>query len=107
MIEGLKVTIAGQKLHELLLDRSEHHQKRAGDYKRQIESIQIDSQDAQAFAVSSMRDPRQELKQHLDKHENIASELKFLATHLDQTEVYLLGDDDLQRLGVLKSRHGW
>ncbi|WP_353326182.1 hypothetical protein [Chitiniphilus shinanonensis] len=45
------------------------------------------------------------MKQRQQHHENKARELRFIADHLVDAEDYLLGDQDLTKIGVLNSPH--
>lgn len=102
MIEGLKVTVKGAELRELCLKRSEHHRQRAKVYADQKASM--DAAEIEGMNYSN-GDPKRVLQDRLEQHENEASELQFMADHLNLSEDYLLGREDLHKLGICKARY--
>lgn len=102
MIEGLKVTITGAELRELCLKRSDHHLQRVEAYAAQEASMSQNQIEGMSYSGG---DPKKVLTEKRKQHEWEASELQFIATHLDPSEKYLLEGEDLIKLGICKSRY--
>lgn len=97
MIEGLKVTVAGTELRELCIKRAEHHRERSKVYAGQIVSMEQNEIEGMNY---SNGDPKQTLGDKKREHDAEASELDFIAEHLQPTEQYLLNSDALHKLGI-------
>ena len=103
MIEGLKVTVDGKELTELCWARSQWHSERAELYRNQ--ALSMEQNRLEGMQNTSAGNPVEQLKEKARTHESDASEMKFVAEHLVQSETYLLGREDLQKLGITKSRY--
>ena len=103
MIEGLKVTVDGSELVELCLSRSQWHSERAELYRNQ--ALSIEANKLEGMHNTSAGNPAEQLKEKAKTHEADSSELNFIAKHLVPGESYLLGREDLQKLGITKSRY--
>lgn len=94
MIEGLKVTIRGFELRSLCATRADQHRERAAACTRGLRNLEAEG----------LRDGNNDPKNNIDKkrlrHEAEASEMDFIAAHLDLTELYILSRGDLLRLGI-------
>lgn len=102
MIEGLKVTVNGAELVLLCKDRALFHLGRAEKYQLQIMSMKQNAIEGMNYTNG---DPVKALQDKCSCHESEALELQFIAEHLIPTEQYLLGRDDLVKLGITKSRY--
>jgi hypothetical protein len=102
MIEGLKITVDGRELADLCKLRAAHHRERAAKYAEQVKSMESDQIEGMNYTNGN---PIQSLKDRQSTHEGEAGELDFIAAHLVVSESYLLGRDDLVKLGVTKSRY--
>lgn len=102
MIEGIKVTIDGNELKELCESRAAHHRERAATYEQQASNMkeaQIEGMNyTNGNPINTLED-----KQH--RHANEADELKFIADHVALEETYLLDTNDLNKLGITRSRY--
>ncbi len=97
MIEGLKVTIVGTELRDLCAKRADHHRERSKAYAEQIVSMERNKVEGMNYSGG---DPMQALTDKKSQHDGEAGELDFIAEHLQATEQYLLGRDDLHKLGI-------
>lgn len=103
MIEGLKPTVPGPALLELVKSQMEFHQRRAAFYSGEAKKLsEMLVQPPQNY--SSFRDPRESLGEKVREHENAASKMEFIAKYLDLSENYRLTDSDLHSLGVGRGR---
>lgn len=102
MIEGLRVTVSGVELRNLCKDRVIHHLERAEKYQQQIVSMKESAIEGMNYTNG---DPVRALTDKCASHEAEAAELAFIADHLMMTETYLLGKEDLVKLGITKSRY--
>jgi hypothetical protein len=102
MIEGLQVTVDGKELILLCKDRVIHHLERAEKYLKQIVSMKESAIEGMAYTNG---DPIRPLEDKRASHEAEAAEMEFIANHLVAAETYLLGRDDLVKLGITKSRY--
>ena len=103
VIEGLKVTVDGKELMDLCASRSQWHSERAELYRTQ--AIAIEANKLEGMHNTSAGNPAEQLKEKAKTHESDAAELKFISQHLVPAETYLLGREDLQKLGITKSRY--
>ncbi len=102
MTEGLKVTVKGAELRALCLERVEHHSQRARVYADQAASMEANEIEGMNYTGG---DPKRQLRERREHHEAEAGELQFIGDHLNLAEDYLLGRDDLQKLGICKGRY--
>lgn len=96
MIEGLKVQIVGAKLQTIIREKAEGFQKKAA---RLAEMLRVSGAgrgdiNANVTAMGQMED-------RVAEHQSRATELLFVAEHLNVGEVYQLDNDDLRHIGVL------
>lgn len=105
MIEGLKVTIGGIELRDLANSRAGHHETRCATYAEQIASMKAAQIEGMSYSNSSNGDPVTALEGRRTQHENDARELRFIASHINVQEIYLLDRDALTRLGIVASRY--
>lgn len=104
MIEGMRVTVSGKELVLLCKNRAIHHLERAEKYQLQIVSMKQNMIEG-GMTNTSSGDPVKSLENRRDSHESEAAELTFTADHLVADETYLLGRDDLMKLGIATSRY--
>lgn len=104
MIEGMKVLVAGKELILLCKTRAIHHLERAEKAQLKIVSMKQLMVEG-GMTNTSSGDPVKTLEDRRDSHESEAAELTFTADHLVADETYLLGRDDLMKLGIAKSRY--
>lgn len=102
-IQGLKVTIRGIELAELCNARAAHHRDRAKVYADQARSLE--TAQVEAPVNYSGGNPRESLLVKMNEHKGEASEMEFIAKHIDLSEVYMLENADLVKLGITKSRY--
>jgi len=101
MIDGLKVTITGEELRQLLERRAELHRGRAAHWQRELERTP-EQQTEEAPLL-----PDQICENEADRHEWRADVLDFLREHLEPLEVYRLGESDLEFGELLPEEPGW
>jgi hypothetical protein len=108
MIDGLKVTLTGEELRARLDERVKDHEREAEWYKRRATSRSRedhqddddDEDDDQVVLPEHMCDFEREL------HEWRAEVLAYLRDHLDASEVYRLGEADLEFGELLPEKPG-
>ena len=103
-IEGLKVTVAGTELAELVRQQAAFHTERASKYQQQHAGLEAAQIEAMAY---SNGDPKKALAEKQVEHENKARELAFVADHLKLDEDYLLDRSALVEIGVIRSSRGF
>jgi hypothetical protein len=103
VIEGLKVTVDGVELVELCDKRAAHHRERAAVYNNQVQVMQENK--IEAMHNTSAGDPTAQLRDKAKTHEAEAEEMTFIADHIEKDKCYLLGREDLVKLGITKSRY--
>lgn len=101
MIEGIIVTLTGNELKKLCKECATHHRKRAKVYADQIKTMKKNQIEVAQHQYSG--DPFENLKSRLESHTDDASEMEFIAEHLDLKEKYRLERRDLERLHICKS----
>jgi hypothetical protein len=102
MIQGLKVTVPGPELVLLCTQRAEYHRERADQYDTQIESMMVNQIQGMSYTNG---DPIKSLQDRKSKHDSEAEEMTFIAAHIAISESYLLGNEDLVKLGIVRSRY--
>ena len=104
MIDGLKVTLTGEELRARLEERVKDHEREAEWYKRRAKSQSAgddqDEDDDDVALPGHMCDFEREL------HEWRAEVLAYLRDHLDASEVYRLGEADLEFGELLPGKPG-
>jgi hypothetical protein len=103
MIEGLKVTVPGMELAELCEKRARYHRDRAVVYRNQVQVMQENK--IEGMHNTSAGDPAAQLRDKAKTHDGDADEMDFIADHVVLAETYLLGREDLVKLGITKSRY--
>ena len=102
MITGLKVTVPGKRVLELIQARGSYHHAQAAKYLKQKNNLN----DLESETIGKMsNDPRASFQASADKHTADARELAFIAEYLDTSETYLLDRNDLNKLGIVASAY--
>ena len=101
VIEGLKVTVAGQEVAELATKQAGFHAERAAFYAKQVE-LYAGIQGGDAARLTSHQDPKEAAQQKRSEHQEKADHLHFIAAHVKADAEYLLDSNALSTLGVLK-----
>lgn len=102
IIDGLKVTVAGAEVAELARKQASFHTERAGFYSRQIEMYAGVQDGAPGAQYTSHQDPKAAALQKQQEHQQKAEHLEFIAGHVKADAEYLLDNQALSTLGVLK-----
>jgi hypothetical protein len=109
MIEGLRVTVPGTEVKALLEERAKYHSQRSSDYRRTWETLSAamgSLQEEDMPKMSSMNnDPVAQAKAGIERHTAKEKENTFMAKFVKTEEDFLLGTEDLHRLGVIESRY--
>jgi hypothetical protein len=96
MIDGLKLTMTGEEVRTLIEDRvAEHHMKAA----RWVEEAARTPSDE---TPQTLLLPEHICENEAANHEWHAKRLIFLREHLDPSEVYRLGEEDLKFAELLQ-----
>lgn len=103
VIQGLKVTVPGEKVADLIEARIKHHRERAAFYAEKVTALEGvgDLNEGKSSVIA----PADQMRQKKQEHEREATELQFMRDHLKLTEEYLLDRTDLNRLGIVQQ--GW
>ena len=102
MMDGLKIQIKSDELHDLLEARVTYHVAKAESYAQS--SAQVgEAQGDEALTMSN--NPRQSLAQSEKSHRNRAKYFQFVADHLVPNITYQLDQDDLIKIEVMD--RGW
>ncbi|MFZ4580732.1 MAG: hypothetical protein ACOYOB_20295 [Myxococcota bacterium] len=101
MIEGLKVTVPTADLRALCVRRADHHRARAATYAEQVRNLTAAEVEGMDYTGG---DPIRALKEKQIEHDELEQELRFVAGYLKEGEEYLLDDDALRKLGIVKRR---
>jgi len=102
MINGLYATVTAEELQRLCLAHARRHRASAEQLGRgqPVKLMELDD-DADEDERSTWRD-QQETLRLIGFHENRAADLEFLASHLEKSETYRLGQEDRCYLGLLR-----
>src|SRR3954467_12396035 len=102
MIQGLNVTVSGTEIRRICLDRASERRAKADMQRSNAKLLESMPQNA---GLTSQRDPKEDMLQSAGRYEDEASELEFIAQHVEILESYRLESNDLRKLGIVKS--GW
>lgn len=110
MITGIKLQLSSTELSELAMSRVEYHGKKAEFFQSKAKEIapaieEFDEEAQQGGKYMSGRnndDPAQSLLSKAAHHRNRATYFKFLSQHVVPNETYILDENDLKRIEVLK-----
>ena len=100
MIDGLKLTMTGEDLRQLLAERSEVHRKRAARWKHEMTRTSEDQTEEAPLLPEHM------CEFEADREEWRADMFDFLCEHLEPMEVYRLGQADLEFGELLPEKPG-
>lgn len=103
VIDGLKVTVKGTEVVELAKKQAAFHADRAAFYGKQIELYEGVQDSATGLQYTSHQDPKSAAQQKQTEHAGKADQLHFIATHIKADAEYMLGNDALATLGVIKT----
>jgi hypothetical protein len=101
MIEGLKLTLTGEELRRLLQERADAHRTNAAYWNREAARTPAEQTEDTPLLPEAM------CENETERHEWRAHVLEFLRDHLDPSEVYRLGESDLEFGELLPARPGW
>ena len=101
MIDGLKLTLPGDRLRAMLDRRIRWHVARADSYARELERP-----GEQADAALRLL-PEHILEHERDDHADRADMLKLIQAHIVPEETYLLGERDLRFGDLLPDAADW
>jgi hypothetical protein len=101
VIDGLKLTLAGEELRSLLERQIDRHKRSADHWK-----------EAQARTPEQATDDEPLLPDHIcaneaERHEWRADVLTFIRDHIEASETYRLGEADLAFGELLPDKPGW
>jgi hypothetical protein len=101
MIDGLRLTVAGEELRRLLEERINGHRLRADWWRRE-----------QARTPEEQTEDEPLLPEHMceneaERHEWRAVVLEFIRDRIEPAEVYRLGESDLAFGELLPEKPGW
>jgi hypothetical protein len=94
MIDGLKLTFAGDELHRLLHERAETH-------RAAVARIKLEQRADREPTIDCPLLPEHIVEELIDRHEWRSEILDFIRTHIDTAETYRLGSDDLEFADLL------
>jgi hypothetical protein len=101
MIEGLKLTITGEELQTLLAQRMEDHERDAARWKRE------QARTPEEQTVEEPLLPDHMCANEAERHEWRVDVLGFIRDHIDSSEVYRLGEADLEFGELLPEKPRW
>jgi hypothetical protein len=97
-INGLSVTISGERVQKFCLERAAERRQRADIYEQQIKTLG----DADIDMGTASNDIKSRAREGAKSCIQQAEEMEFLAQYIDLHEQFILTQYDLQRLGIVK-----
>lgn len=101
MVDGLRLTIGGEELRQLLEDRINAHRRHADWWKGE----RARAGDGQA--EDDPLPPEHMCENEAERHEWRAAVLEFIHDRIEPAEVYRLGESDLEFGELLPEKPGW
>ncbi len=100
-IDGLKLTVRGDEIRRLLEERASCHARRAERWKHEQARTPDEQTEDQPLLPDHM------CENEAERHDWRAEVLTFIRDHIDATEVYRLGEADLEFGELLPEKPGW
>lgn len=104
MINGLQVDVKSAELKSIIKSRIEYHTEKAEAYSKQAlklkQTIMNIEEDVSHGKVSNGQDVSQGMEGKAREHKDKAIHFQFLLDHVILDDVYRLGPQDLQLLGI-------
>lgn len=100
-IDGLKLTIAGERVRQLLERQIESRRACAARWKRELARTPAEQTEDEPLLPDHM------CENEAERYEWRAEVLEFIREHIDATEVYRLGEADLTFGELLPDQPGW
>ena len=101
MIDGLKLTMTGEEIRSLIQERITDHRLRVAHWTEEAARTLEDQTEDHPLLPEHM------CENEAERHEWRADVLTFLRDHLDPSEVYRLGEADLEFAGLLPEQPDW
>lgn len=95
MIIGLQAKVPGCDVIKFALEQAAVHRAKAEHYRKQVDALAAAGIDS----TSNSSDPKAGALSKVSTHIQSADELEFLVQYLEPTEVYVLTQADLHKLG--------
>lgn len=114
LVEGLKFRIESAELSKLMKDRADYHEQRASHKKEELPKLKANLESLvtspKVSAVSNKlsgynmnpSDVVEQVETDIKNHENKVQSLRFLADHVVPNVAYILTENDLRSLEVIK-----
>jgi len=101
MVDGLKLTVTGEELTNLLERRIESHKRSADRWKKELARTPEEATDDEPLL------PDHICENETERHEWRAEVLSFIRDYVDIKETYRLSADDLAFGELLPDKPGW
>jgi hypothetical protein len=101
MIDGLKLTLTGEEIKSLIQERITDHRLRVAHWTEEAARTLEDQTEDHPLL------PEHACENEAELHEWRADVLTFLRDHLDPSEVYRLGEADLEFAELLPEQPEW
>jgi hypothetical protein len=101
MIDGLRLTLTGAEVRTLLEKRIQAHARRAEWWRHEQARTPEEQTEEEPLL------PEHTCENEADRHDWRASVLGFIRDHIEFTEVYRLGEADLEFGELLPAKPGW
>ena len=99
MIDGLKLTLTGEELRKLIEVRAAEHRTNAERWEREGERA--------GNGVADVEFPQHICENEAERHDWRAEVLTFIRDHVDPSEIYRLGESDLEFAELLPPAPAW
>ena len=101
MIDGLRLTMAGEDIKRLLDDRIDEHRQCAAHWKSELARTPDEQTDDHPLL------PDHICENEAERHEWRIEVLEFIRNRIEPLEVYRLGEADLGFAELLPAKPGW
>lgn len=114
LVEGLKFKITSEELAKLMKERADYHEKRAAHKSDELPRLKASLETlTSAPAITSVSnkmsgyntnpaDVIEQVETDIKNHKNKSQSLRFLADHVVPKTSYILTENDLRSLEVIK-----
>lgn len=100
-VDGVKLTISGHRLHQMLEERMQHHHDRAEWWRREAARTPEEQTEEAPLLPTHM------CEAEAGRHVWHAEVLEFIRDHIETGEMYRLGKSDLEFGELLPEKPGW
>lgn len=107
MVQGLQIEVTSEKLKAIMAERVTYHLQKAEAYEAQATKLRETMKNIEEdmeLGKTSNGDPSQSMESKAREHKDKANHFQFMVDHVILNDMYRLGQQDMQMLGISPAR---